>query len=471
MIDPPIPESLSETELEVLRLLATGATNREIARTRGISEATVKKHVTNINMKLGTGNRTEAARRALELGLVTVRGPDGEVGADASALHREAARVLGEELERSRRHTRRIVWWFAGVGVVAVVAVLGLSWALVKGSPPYGGATPTAAAVPRTTPVPPIWSPGVKLPSPRTGLVLVPEPGGSGAVYAIAGRGAQGVLAETLRYDPHALAWQPRADKPTPVEGAAAAAIQGQVVVVGGCGSDGRAVDVTEIYDPATDTWHAGARLPHPVCGHALAEAGGQLYLFGGRESLDGAPQRWVWRYQLGATAWSDTPEDLPLPRADAAAVAVPSQDEIHLLGGIDDAGPQPSHWLFRPFRPSGQWTTDGGAPLPEWRAGLGAAFSEVADLAEGDAPTLIVTGGGWTREVDPWALRLDGDRWVEAPELRLVAPWRGAPLTVVVTREGRWLATAGGEAEGRLLDQYSLLPLKRYSSIYLQLP
>ena len=56
--EPGPTEPLSPTELEVLRLLATGATNREIARARGISEATVKKHLTNINAKLGTGNRT-----------------------------------------------------------------------------------------------------------------------------------------------------------------------------------------------------------------------------------------------------------------------------------------------------------------------------------------------------------------------------------------------------------------------------
>ena len=111
MTNPPPTESLSETEREILRLLATGATNREIARARGISEATVKKHVTNINAKLGTGNRTEAMRRALELGLVSVEVPDSEGNLEEDraadrAADRASSEALSVELARAHRHTR-----------------------------------------------------------------------------------------------------------------------------------------------------------------------------------------------------------------------------------------------------------------------------------------------------------------------------------------------------------------------------
>jgi DNA-binding NarL/FixJ family response regulator len=63
-------EPLSERELEVLRKLAAGATNREIAESLVIAEGTVKNHVTNILGKLGVRDRTQAALKARDLGLL-----------------------------------------------------------------------------------------------------------------------------------------------------------------------------------------------------------------------------------------------------------------------------------------------------------------------------------------------------------------------------------------------------------------
>ncbi|MGD8604635.1 MAG: response regulator transcription factor [Anaerolineales bacterium] len=62
-------EPLSERELEVLRLLAHGSTNRKIAETLVIAEGTVKNHVTSILGKLGVDDRTQAAIKAKDLGL------------------------------------------------------------------------------------------------------------------------------------------------------------------------------------------------------------------------------------------------------------------------------------------------------------------------------------------------------------------------------------------------------------------
>jgi DNA-binding CsgD family transcriptional regulator len=60
-------EALSERELEVLRVMAEGLSNREIAARLFISEATVKTHVQRIMRKLDAGSRTQAAARAREL--------------------------------------------------------------------------------------------------------------------------------------------------------------------------------------------------------------------------------------------------------------------------------------------------------------------------------------------------------------------------------------------------------------------
>lgn len=61
---------LSEREQEVLRLIARGATNREIANHLIISEGTVKNHVSNILSRLGLRDRTQAAIYARDVGLL-----------------------------------------------------------------------------------------------------------------------------------------------------------------------------------------------------------------------------------------------------------------------------------------------------------------------------------------------------------------------------------------------------------------
>lgn len=65
-----LDDPLSERELEVLALLASGKTNREIASDLFVTVGTVKSHTSNIYGKLGAKNRTEALARARELGLI-----------------------------------------------------------------------------------------------------------------------------------------------------------------------------------------------------------------------------------------------------------------------------------------------------------------------------------------------------------------------------------------------------------------
>jgi DNA-binding NarL/FixJ family response regulator len=66
----PAEEALSAREIEVLTLVARGASNKEIARGLHISEATVKSHLIHIFSKLGVADRTAAVMVALEGGLL-----------------------------------------------------------------------------------------------------------------------------------------------------------------------------------------------------------------------------------------------------------------------------------------------------------------------------------------------------------------------------------------------------------------
>ncbi len=65
-------EPLTPREVEVIELLAEGLPNKTIAARLGISDQTVKFHVASIYGKLGAANRTDAVRRAVRRGLITL---------------------------------------------------------------------------------------------------------------------------------------------------------------------------------------------------------------------------------------------------------------------------------------------------------------------------------------------------------------------------------------------------------------
>lgn len=66
------PIALTERELDVLHLLADGLANKQISRELGISEHTVKFHVSSIYTKLDVSNRAEAVRLGIQLGLIVI---------------------------------------------------------------------------------------------------------------------------------------------------------------------------------------------------------------------------------------------------------------------------------------------------------------------------------------------------------------------------------------------------------------
>ena len=70
--DEAMPEPLTPREIQVLELLAEGLPNKAIAERLAISDQTVKFHVASIYGKLGAANRTDAVRRAVRRGLVTL---------------------------------------------------------------------------------------------------------------------------------------------------------------------------------------------------------------------------------------------------------------------------------------------------------------------------------------------------------------------------------------------------------------
>ncbi len=69
-LDEGLSEPLSERELEILKLISAGLSNREIGDRLGLTEGTVKNHITSLLQKIGARDRTQAALRARDLGLI-----------------------------------------------------------------------------------------------------------------------------------------------------------------------------------------------------------------------------------------------------------------------------------------------------------------------------------------------------------------------------------------------------------------
>ena len=91
-------DPLTEREVEVLRLVAQGLSNQEIAKTLTISERTVGNHIGSILRKLHLANRTQAALYALRRGLVDINSAPIEFVEEPPAEEMETAEEEGDEI-------------------------------------------------------------------------------------------------------------------------------------------------------------------------------------------------------------------------------------------------------------------------------------------------------------------------------------------------------------------------------------
>lgn len=333
-------DALSERELEVLKLVATGATNQQIARDLVISPNTVKVHLRNIFEKLGVQSRTEATMEAVRRGWVHV---PGEVEAETlpaiAAPAEPTAPVLPpisltELMPHAPAHKPVARWQHALLAVTLLLAVAGAiapSWLTARSA----AATLTAFTdVGRPQVAPPVrvavqrWSSAAPLPAPRSRLALATD---GARIYAIGGEMADGVTGDVTIYDPKTNGWLRGAAKPTPVANIAAAEIRGRIYVPGGSTANGGVSDGFEIYDPNADAWSSGPALPRPLAAYALAMWNGKLYLFGGWDGS--AYRKETLIFDPAAGTWAEGP---PLPGARAFAAAVALKDIIYVVGGTN---------------------------------------------------------------------------------------------------------------------------------------
>ena len=394
---------LSEREIEVLKLVATGASNQEIARNLIITVNTVKVHLRNIFEKIDVQSRTEATLYAIRQGWVVMEGveaPAGELPAEPAA-------------------PSPLAWWQR----VYALAALALAVALLL-LPTFGREQRVAAAVNPISDRPAAgtasahvetsrWTDLADLPAPRARLALAAH---GGRLYAIGGDQPTGVTDQVVFYSPDTNTWSGGAPKPTAVSNAGAAVVGERIYVPGGCTGLTGLTSRTEVYSPQADVWNQAAPMPLPLCAYAMAVVDGKIYLFGGWDGKNFVNRVLV--YDTAADAWA---ERRPMPVARGFAAAGALDGVVYVVGGYDGASEFADTYAYDVAGDT--WTQRAAMSMP--RGGLGVA-------AVNDR--LYAIGGGWenylatNERYDP-----AGNSWTvfESPA---VGQWRNLGVAVLGT-------------------------------------
>lgn len=420
-------EELSDRELEILRLVATGASNKEIASQLYISTNTVKVHLRNIFAKIDASSRTEAAMYAVNQGLVP-RAVVVDEKTEQVSLYNEAPST--NSVVNVRKGLGGFSW---NVFILVVILVLGMvaiaAFALSRQS--IGAPTQT---VPDLTQVASPWQPLSPMPVARFGLAAAVY---QEQIYAIGGETAAGVTAALDRYDPLSNSWHVQTSKPTPVADINATVLEGKIYVPGGRLSSGKVTDILEVYDPRLDRWSQGAALPAPRSAYALVSFEGKLYLFGGWDGR--AYVRDVYVYSPGDNLWQEL-QPLEIPRGFAGAAI--SGRQIVLAGGYDGKKALTNVDIFQPdLMGSTEPTWRKAEDLPGGRYAMGV--TSVADF-------VYLVGGNGKIESNTSAL-------VFSPQINQWQSLQPPPTTIgahiAVVDLGSYLYSFGGVMRRAPLD------------------
>jgi DNA-binding CsgD family transcriptional regulator/N-acetylneuraminic acid mutarotase len=441
---PELNEKLSERELEILRLVATGAANKEIAHQLVISPNTVKVHVRNIFDKIGVSSRTEATLYAVQIGLVrptaaiettadTVASAEPEASAEELNAIPSVSGVEDQSETSLVTKSFKTLPWLVGLVIFIAVLVL-IGSGILRARLPTTTATPapTVAAI-ATAQVTHAsrWEEKTALPSPRKGMGIVEY---ENAIYVLAGETRQGMDGAVLRYDEAKNGWTVLANKPTPVTDIQAALIGEKIYIPGGRQADGTATNQFEVFDPRKSAWEKKADLPIPLSAYSLATVEGQLYLFGGKNGDQYSAR--VYIYNPPEDRWT---ERTPLSSPRAYAGAIESEGKIYIMGGYDGQHALKLNEVYIPTRDVEEssetpWKTL--APLPEGRYAMG-----IAQLAG----IVFLMGGlderGQTPAISAVQYTLRKDQWTvyEKPPIQV-----GGYLALLSS--GNFLYILGGE-------------------------
>ncbi len=409
---------LSSRELEVLRLVAEGATNQEIARHLSISANTVKTHLRNIFDKLEVVSRTEAVTYAIRHGWLSIPGQQPAPSKVVPPI--------------STRPTP--LGWRTRLYFLLPLFLLAALWAWQWQRNQSPATTPqwfcsngqASGPAPERSPID-RWQALAPMPRPRSRMAAGTW---QGKFVLVGGENEQGNVAPVDIYDPQRRIWGRGRAQPDPASNVQAAVVSNRLFVPGGTLANGQITNRLAIYNLEQDQWQNGAPLPHSLAGYALALYRDKIYLLGGWDG--NSIQDRIYRYDIGNGTWSLV-GNLPYPSLFAAAAA--DEQCIYLAGGWDGQQARTDVHCYHPE--TGQWET---LPPLQWpRQGAAALLQDNALYVIGGqkegvpfGERLDLLSGTWAKIVLPYSagwrhLALLSDGW----NLYALGGWAGAYLAV----------------------------------------
>jgi len=397
---------LSEREMEVAQLLATGASNAEIARKLIISPHTVKVHLRNVFEKLQVSSRTEASMVLVQRGWLLV--PGVEVPAVEIAAERAAPLPPPDPEPLADLPATLYPWQRFYLMGALLLCLLGLVAphlrASNRNSPGLLSDAGRSVLVKPLFQDEPRWEVQTPLGKARSRLAVATV---DDSLYAIGGEAAGGRAVTNVDvYDLQVNQWHAVRPLPQPLANLAATALHGRIYVAGGSHNDDQGQTSTTVtmtvsngvsngfwvYDPEQDQWQSLGQLPAPLAGASLVADSEALYLIGG---WDGQMMRdEIWRLvpptaeetvSDSTLAW-EVVNRMETARAFFGTAMV--QNEIYVIGGYDGRRELALANVY--VTTTNEWRTL--PPLSTPRGGLSVVYDGLA---------IFALGGGWTHPID----------------------------------------------------------------------
>jgi DNA-binding CsgD family transcriptional regulator/N-acetylneuraminic acid mutarotase len=325
-------QELSDREIEILRLLGQGKSNKELAQELFISVNTVKVHLSNIFKKLGVSSRTEATLFAIEHKII-----------DSPISETETIKIFVPRYEKETLESGKagaFISKYRWATIISAVFLLLIFSTLISQSSLFYDSTPTINPLIDTINQE-YWREMEPLSTAREQMAVVAW---NDVIYAIGGLSEVGVSDMLEAYLRSSNSWTTLQPKPTAVKAAGAAVLGGKVYVPGGQQADNSLSNKLEVYDPLTDQWETKASLPIPLANYGIASYEGNLYLFGGWDGLDETDL--VLRYNPNNDNWT---EMTLLPTARSSSSAIVLGDSIFVVGGIVNGQPCLANEVYSP--------------------------------------------------------------------------------------------------------------------------
>ncbi len=414
---------LSEREMEVARLLATGASNSEIAHSLIISPHTVKVHLRNIFDKLQVNSRTEASMMLVQRGWLAVPGVEiatvtQPVLPVAESTTTSVPIVPADPQPLPLLPYRLPLWQRLYLIMAALLALVALLFPTFRRPVTASPNLLSDAGQPGMRPVEvqalPLWQSLIELPEPRSRHAQVYF---NDQVYVFGGETTGGKLLDRVDvFDLRQRVWQPGIALPVAVSNSSATVVSNTIYLAGGTTllTDTNQVAIMHElwqWQPGKRQWELLIELPTPLAGAGLLGDGQSLYLIGGWDGQQMHDE--VWRLTVQSPPAAPPVWQLltRLETACAFAGVALHAGHIYVMGGSDGQHSLDLNYAFD--LTTNQWQTL--PPMPSPRSG----FSLVSD-----GRTLLALGG-------------DGDVQMPVHDKfdTTLGEWTNSPLPV----QGRW--------------------------------